>query len=293
MVNQSRRPDRVVVLENCSTDKTYEIVRDFEREGIECRQLQNHINGGENYNLALTYAEETDVLHILTADDLIKPNFMERLLEPLKTVKGNALAYSAFEVIDANGSLVEDGDLVNFFPIEMEPQVNEISLANFLAKQAVLKTVCTPAVLMKTDRRRVPFELCMDYIQCADAVFFSEITSEYKRFFEISEALCQYRRHDSSVTSRNRLRPDALVNDFWRATSRVDEIRGYNGPLSRFRRKCFIAATTGVLLRGIDELDHEQQRNVVQTAKGITGECAWVLGNLAIALKRFFGHARH
>ena len=112
LVEQTRRPDRVVILENCSTDGTPDIARAFAREGFECRRNASHLNGGDNFDLALTFAQETDVLHILTADDLLKPCFFERLLEPLERVEGNALAYSAFEVIDEDGELLEAGNLV-------------------------------------------------------------------------------------------------------------------------------------------------------------------------------------
>jgi len=292
LVEQTRRPDRVVILENCSTDGTPDIARAFAREGFECRRNASHLNGGDNFDLALTFAQETDVLHILTADDLLKPCFFERLLEPLERVEGNALAYSAFEVIDEDGELLEAGDLVNSFPIDPGAPAREISLRDFLAAQSDLRTICAPAVLMKTNRHRLPVGFRLEFIQCADAVFYAEITREYKKFFEVPEALCQYRRHANTVTSRNRNRPAALIDDQWRATTTIDAIMERRGWLSGFRRRCFIAASTRILLSGMPELESDQRAEAVKTARAITGPFAWWSGNLAVALRAFLRQGR-
>jgi len=294
LLGQTRRPDRLIVQDNCSTDDTAEIAKRFAGEGVEYRRTAEHLHSGLSFNLGMEFASETDVLHMMTADDLVKPTFVERVLEPLVGVEGNALSYSAFEVIDEEGRLLEEGDLANSFRIEPGVPVREIPMEDFLAAQAVLRTICTPAVLMKTDRRPLPAGLRLEFIQCADAVFFSECTRDYKRFFEVPEALCQYRRHGDTTTTRNRERPAELIQDYWRATSRVDEIRGKSGWMANFRRRCFVAAAARILLSGIEDLDSVRRAEALRTTRAITGLPAWCLGNLAVALRRVLGqgHAR-
>ena len=292
VASQTRLPDRVIIQDNCSTDGTSLIAQAFANEGFEWCRTESHMNSGDNFNLAMRYAAETDVLHLLTADDLIKPNFYERLLEPLKNVEGHALVYSAYEVIGEDGRLVEGGDLVNPFPIILGGQARAIPLRQFISSQSNLRTICMPAVLMKTDREHLPAGLRLEFIQCADAVFYAEITCEYKNFFEVPEALCQYRRHANTVTSRNRNRPAALIDDQWRATTTIDAIMSRRGWLSRFRRRCFIAVSTRILLRGMPELESDQREEAVQMARSITGPFAWRLGNLAVALRDFLGQGR-
>ena len=114
VASQTRRPDRVIIQDNCSTDGTHRIARAFEKEGFEWQLTDEHVGSTENFNNALRFAEEADVLHLLTADDIIKPEFYERMLEPLEDVEGRALVYSAYEVIGADGALVEGGDLTVF-----------------------------------------------------------------------------------------------------------------------------------------------------------------------------------
>ena len=289
---QTRRPDRVVILENCSTDRTPEIAASFAGEGFECRRNKTHLHSGDNFNLALEYAKETDVLHILTADDVLKPAFMERALAPLEGIEENALSYAAFEVIGTEGELLVDGDLANSFPIRPGAPPREIPLAEFLKAQSDLRTICAPAVLLKTNRKPIPAQARLEFIQCADAVFYAELTSEYRRFFEIPEALCQYRRHDASVTSRNRARPAALLEDQWRATTTIDDLRGAGGWLGRFRRRCFIAASSRILLADTPQLDEDQRREARAVARRHAGWPAWWLGNLAVALRGLLRQGR-
>src|SRR5688572_29259046 len=80
LARQTRPPDRVIVLDDQSTDQTEEIVRTF--KGLNCDWVRNERNLGlfPNHNRALTFAAETDFLHILHADDLILPAFFENLV---------------------------------------------------------------------------------------------------------------------------------------------------------------------------------------------------------------------
>ncbi|MDP7010182.1 MAG: glycosyltransferase [Verrucomicrobiota bacterium] len=295
VADQTRRPDRVIIQDNCSTDGTPLIAQAFAKEGFEWCRTKSHSNSGNNFNLAMNYAAETDVLHLLTADDLIKPNFYERLLEPLENVEGHALVYSAYEVIGEDGGLVEGGDLVNPFPIIPGGQAKAISIRQFISSQSNLRTICMPAVLMKTGREHLPAKLRLEFIQCADAVFYAEITSSYKNIYEIPESLCQYRRHANSTTSLNRNRPSALIADQWLAMVTISAILGKKGAsayLWNFRQRCLLAATSRVMLQGTENITPEYRDEVVQATRAISGSCAWWLGNLAVALRAFLGQSR-
>src|ERR1044071_1146080 len=78
VARQTRKPDRVIVLDNCSTDSTPQLVAGF--SGLRCEWIQNQRNLGlfGNLNRALQFADQTTFLHLLHADDLILPEFYER-----------------------------------------------------------------------------------------------------------------------------------------------------------------------------------------------------------------------
>src|SRR5262245_57996201 len=102
VANQTRRPDRLVLLDNCSTDGTEKIIREF--TGMKCEYVRNERNLGlfGNMNRALDYAVQTRYLHLLPADDLITPNFFEKLTAALDSCQGFGLGFCLDERIDDN-----------------------------------------------------------------------------------------------------------------------------------------------------------------------------------------------
>ena len=76
------------MLDNCSTDGTEKIAREF--QGLKCEWGRNERNLGlfGNMNRALEFAAQTRYLHILCADDLITPKFFETMIPPLESCSG-------------------------------------------------------------------------------------------------------------------------------------------------------------------------------------------------------------
>jgi len=296
VARQERRPDRVVIQDNCSTDDTPRIAQAFTRKGFEWCRVESHLECIDHFNLAFQFAEKTDVLHLLTADDLVKPNFYKRLLEPLDRTEGHALAYSAYEVIDEDGQLARGGDLENPFPIEPGVSSRKISPRQLITSQADLRTICMPSVLMKTNGKPLPVGLRSGFIQCADAVFFAELTSTYRDIHEVPEALCQFRRHAHSMSSQNRTQPGALIADEWRAMVAISKLLGKTGLSARlwnFRQRCLLAASSCVLLQTKGEVTFQYRDEVRRVTQEITGILAWRLGNLAVALRDITRGGRH
>jgi glycosyltransferase involved in cell wall biosynthesis len=99
---QTVKPDRLILLDNCSSDGTAKIVQDF--QGLKCEYIRNPTNLGlfGNMNRALEFAEQTRYLHILCADDLITPRFFETLVPTLEACSGFGTAFCLDERIDEN-----------------------------------------------------------------------------------------------------------------------------------------------------------------------------------------------
>ena len=102
VARQTRRPDRVVVIDNRSTDRTEEIVRNF--TGFPCEFIRNPSNLGlfGNLNRSLELAPETRFLHLLHADDTISPEFYEVMTKAIGTDDGLGLGWCLDERIDEN-----------------------------------------------------------------------------------------------------------------------------------------------------------------------------------------------
>src|SRR5215475_11833117 len=100
VARQILKPDRVVVLDNCSTDNTEKVVKEF--TGVKIEWIRNPKNLGlfGNCNRALEFSPEAKYLHLMCADDLVEPDFYKVLTGELDSTDGLALAYSLDERID-------------------------------------------------------------------------------------------------------------------------------------------------------------------------------------------------
>lgn len=286
VARQTRRPDRVIVQDNCSTDGTRAVFEPFAKLGFEWHQNDHNIGGTANFNRALKFSAEAEYLHLLPTDDLIKPSFYERLIAGMEAVTGPAIAYSAYEVIDEKGHLAIGGDLACPFPVTKPGVIREVAAVRFLQWQADLKTICLPAVLMKTGRRPLPSEFSSEYIQASDAVFYAELAAHGYRVFEVTEALCQYRRHAAAYTSSNQRRSGAVIVDEWKAMLAIGRLIPQSGParwLWLQRQQCLLAARAAVKARLLE--DAILSEDIRQATRQCVGPLHWWLGNLAVAVR--------
>jgi hypothetical protein len=169
---------------------------------------------------------------------LINPEFYERLLAPLGKFNGRALIYSVYDVVGEDGVLVEGGDLVNPFPIALDGEPRVIPRQQFIAAEADLRTICLPAVLMETNREPLPVKFRTNFIQCSDGVFYAESAAACEKIIEVLAALCQYRRHANTTTSRNRDEPAVVIADEWQAMVIASALLEKRGLSARFWNFC-------------------------------------------------------
>src|SRR2546423_15611047 len=102
LARQTRRPDRVIVLDNLSTDNTRSLVEGFKELPIEFIRNPKDLGTFGNFNRCLDFATETDYLHILHADDCISPAFFEDMVSQLDDCNGRGMAWCLDERIDEN-----------------------------------------------------------------------------------------------------------------------------------------------------------------------------------------------
>src|SRR5262245_49903846 len=102
VAKQTLRPDRLIVSDNRSTDKTEELVKNFKGMPVEWQQNPSNLGPGKNMNRGFEFAEETDFLQILHADDVLDPKFYETMVKTLEDCDGRGLAWCLDERIDEN-----------------------------------------------------------------------------------------------------------------------------------------------------------------------------------------------
>jgi hypothetical protein len=286
LARQTRRPDRVVLVDDGSTDRTEEIARNF--SGIRCDWRPNPRNLGlfPNHNSALRFAAETTFLHILHANDSVSPTFFEKLVPLIENAPGFALAYGGHVFVEEDGSETARKESIG----GSEPR--RISTRAFLEGQSELKAILVHSAVMKTDGQRMPCEFRLDIPQSADVVFHSEFAARCSQIWAHPDILCQVRLHEGSASSKNSRSLQAWVVDEWRTIQMVyDIMKGLGlGSWTREQKlKLLFAARCHVKMKIVAGSDPAYAREIKKMARTWVGPWQWrAAGGVVAARDRFF-----
>ncbi|HYE31846.1 MAG TPA: glycosyltransferase family 2 protein [Methylomirabilota bacterium] len=281
VARQTRPADRVVVLDNGSTDRTPEIVRTFP---LNIEFVRNDTNLGVlgNINKAFSYARATDYLHILTADDLVAPTFFEKLLAALSKCKGPAIGYVHNEEINAEGEVIG--------PLTRRPSgpPRMVPLTEFLSRHATLDCVLLPGVIFKTDHQD-PVAVLEDFPQVGDSLLYSDWAKRTGQVIEVPEYLCQYRFSPFNQTSKNVRDLKRWVLDEWAVMERVANLID-EPPLARRRRremlKLRFCARSCMKVQMMQPHSPDYAKQIREAAIRLTSLPHWTLGKSAVLARR-------
>jgi len=277
LVRQTRRPDRVVVLDNCSTDRTEAIVKGF--ESVQCEWSRNPTNLGVfgNFNRCLDFAEDADYLHILHADDLIEPEFYAVMTELLEDCTGTALGWCLDERIDEqNRRLSLSG--------RPDGKVVVIAKDDFLKRKAEISNQAFAATLLKTCRRPSSARFPMDMPILGDAVFWALFGQQCDKFVHVHRVLAKYRWHGTNSTHLAAPGIQALVLDEWRTMELNEALRRVpRSFLREFKLKGLMAVRSGIKAKRFRQMkNYDYARQIVQAVRPITGPLAWALAQVLV-----------
>ncbi len=277
VARQTLRPDRVIVLDNCSTDATEKIVRGF--EAIPCEFQRNAKNLGlfGNCNRALEFAPQARHLHLLCADDLIEPAFYERLTQELGDCAGLGLAYSLDERIDENDRHLSVSGRVT-------GQAEEIPVDTFLSRKAEIANQAFSGSLLKTNGQEAPCQFRLDMPILADVAFWAAWGNHCHKIVQVNLPLCKYRWHGDNTTNTVMPGIQALILDEWRVMQLNEQLRRTRpSPVRRFKLKGLFAVRTGIKAKRIrQQKNFEYSREIVREGKKISGPLAWHMGQVVV-----------
>ncbi|HTY88355.1 MAG TPA: glycosyltransferase [Candidatus Acidoferrum sp.] len=280
---QTRRPDRVIVLDDGSTDRTAEIVRNFKQ--MPCEFIRNPSDPGlfQNFNRCLEFAGQTEYLQILHADDVLAPEFYEVMTRLLADCAGRGLAWSLDERIDEdNRHLSPSG--------KPDGQVETLSRDDFLKRKAELGNQAFCATLLKTAGQPAPCKFPLDYPILGDTIFWAAYGAHCRKLVHIRRLLAQYRWHGANQTTV--LAPDLqpLILDEWRTMATNEALRGRGWSLYRKAKlKGLLAVRSGIKAKRVRQNgDPGYSREIARAARGITGWPLWLAGRLLVELRDFY-----
>ena len=180
---QTILPDELVVCDDCSTDKTIEILENFKNKvGFKVRILQNQVNSGYVKNFARVIPEtKGDFVFMCDQDDFWFPNKIKRVL---KTFEENPKAQ-----LVAHNAICTDSNLK-----PLGKTLFEFDVSRGLRYGSAIHGFVT-CVRRSYLNYMLPIPYCYTFDR-----WMSLPASELKIRFELDEVLGYYRRHESAIT---------------------------------------------------------------------------------------------
>jgi hypothetical protein len=277
LADQTVRPDRVIVLDNCSTDSTERVVKAFGAIPVEWRRNEANLGCFGNCNRCLELAPETEYLHILCADDLITPDYYATLTRELEDCDGFGLGYALDERIDEhNRRLSISGKVTGAVEVQ--------SVADFLRQKAEIANQALSGSLLKTRYQPAPCAFRLDLPILADMLFWAEFGKGCSKIVRVHRPLVKYRWHGTNETSSAAPQIQSLVLDEWRVMRMIEQLRGANGdPVRRFKLKGLFAVRSGIKAKRFREQGNPAYaRQIVAAAREISGPLAWFLAQVLV-----------
>jgi thiol-disulfide isomerase/thioredoxin len=274
---QTLQPDRVIVSDNRSTDNTEELVRNF--KPIRCEWRQNEANLGcfGNCNRGLEFADQTEYLHLICADDMVKPEFYARLIKELESCPGRGLAYALDERIDENNELLSlSGKVTGAVEVQMKE--------DFLREKAEISNQAFSGSLIKTAGQKSPVQFRLDLPILADVVFWADWGKHCERIVRVHDTLAQYRWHGANGTNNFAPQLQSLVLDEWKVMQLLEQLRGaLPGFVRQFKLKGLFAVRSGIKAKRFRQIQNpDYARKIVQAARPISGPLAWYMAQTLV-----------
>lgn len=283
IARQTLRPDRVVVLDDGSTDRTEALVKGF--KGISCEFVHNPANPGlfENFNRCLDLAPQTEFLQILHADDTIKPEFYEIMTAVLAGSLTRGMAWCIDERIDENDAQLS-------FSGKPDGVIESLSRDQFLRRKAEIGNQAFCATLLRTNYRPPPCAFPLDYPIVGDMVFWAAFGSHCDKIVHVRRALSNYRWHGSNATLMRAPTLQSLVLDEWRTMETNEALRGRSWSAYRkMKLKGLLAVRSGIKAKRVRQNgDPKYSKEIVEAATSITGQPIWLAGQVLVELRDFY-----
>lgn len=209
-LSQTRKPDRVIVIDDGSKDESLAVMEAFKARGVEARGRENR-GAHETINeLVRIAAADCDWISILNSDDRYLPARLERCIEVARSNSGKSVISTRLEVIDDHGARMrEDEPRARwFYGVQSLGDLSDLSPAEWLGRGNFIATtsnVFARAAYLQANPFR-PYRFNHDYFFLAGAAWRDQIVLS-------KDVLMQYRVHGSNTIST---KPEPLMREMLR-----------------------------------------------------------------------------
>jgi glycosyltransferase involved in cell wall biosynthesis len=277
---QTLRPDRVIVLDNHSTDATEAIVRGFKSLPIEFIRNETNLGVFGNFDHCLDFAAETEYLQILHSDDLILPQFYEVMVGHLQDCPGRAFGWCTDERIDEHNQHLSFSD-------KIDGSVDILDRDTFLKIKAEIGNQSFCSTLMKTNYQPAPARFPLDMVVYGDMVYWARFGSHAKKIVFVRRPLARYRWHQTNMSVYVAPNLKSLVVDCWDTMQMAEALRNKpTEPIRKLKIKGLMAVRCNIMAKRFRQLGKEAYaREIIAKGRTYTGWPIWLAGRFLVELR--------
>ncbi|RBP39775.1 glycosyltransferase involved in cell wall biosynthesis [Roseimicrobium gellanilyticum] len=207
---QTRKPDRILVIDDGSKDNSVEVLRSFEKRGVEVGARENRGAHNTINELVAKAATDCDFIGILNSDDRYLPDRVAKCLLSAQEHPGKAVFSTKLRVIDGDGALMpEDAPRSRWFHGAWTLGAQEgVDISEWLGQANFIATttnVFARASYLHANPMR-DYRFIHDYFFLSTAALENQIQI-------VPEVLLEYRVHGSNTIAT---KPEPLIKEMIR-----------------------------------------------------------------------------
>lgn len=206
--NQTYANFEVILLDDCSTDNSREIILEYAKNAKVSQCVFNDVNSGNTFKQwqkGISLAKG-DLIWIAETDDSCELNFLEQLLQPFLKDSQVVLAYCQSnrinEFSEITGNWISHTEEFNttLFNYSFVIDSNEF-IERFLICKNVIPNASAVLIKKEAIDLQLHFDLAPEFRYCGDWMFYVKLIVNKKVAF-ISESLNNFRYHSNSVIAK-------------------------------------------------------------------------------------------
>lgn len=202
LLNQSRTLDKIIVIDNASTDATEELFLKngkYNNERIEYKRMTFNAGGSGGFYAGIKYiCEKADWVWVMDDDTIPSSRALEELLQGLNSIKTNPISYLASKIVGPNG------EPMNLPTIDFRTTENGYSDWYMQLDEGILKirTATFVSVLINSSAiKKCGFPIPWYFIWGDDTEYTYRLTTEYGNAYFVGKSLVTHKRFNAKQLS--------------------------------------------------------------------------------------------
>ena len=206
-LNQTYKNIEIIVVDNSSTDNTWEVVQSYEKQDSRIKAFRNNTNIGivKNWRKCLDYATGV-YAKILWSDDLIAPDFIEKTI-PWIEDKNVGFVFTGTEIFHNNSN-----KKINTYFIGKSEIYNSEKYIKGVLFEGDYPVSPGCALFRLVDLKKnlkidIPNKVNIDFAMKGygnDLLIFLLTANQYSKFAFVNEKLSFFRDHEGSISIQSK-----------------------------------------------------------------------------------------